>query len=321
MTVVTEVLARWAAEEPRYELYAIAMRTEIPNALRVARVAYDRTSVRVKDSASLATKVIRKKYSRYEQVTDKLGARVVVRVPSDVDRAVAALHAEFGGTIEDKRLAPDVDRFAYRSVHLQVQGCRNTADFADLECEIQVRTVSEDAWATMEHFLNYKAVSETPYPHRRSLSALAAVLELADLRYEQLFQEMIGSPDYFAMSVLAEIEASFLTLGGEWFDRALSGAVIEAILPAYAGIANDAKAIGTRIESWVQQNKDWFPERLDRLRADRTSSVFVSQPELLLLLNLLSSGSSALAPLWSKMFDLGDLEDLASDFGYSIPGY
>jgi putative GTP pyrophosphokinase len=56
-------------------------------------------------------------------------------------------------------------------------------------CEVQVRTILQDAWAEVEHELVYKA-EFTPFdePMKRKLAALNANLTLSDM----LFQEITG---------------------------------------------------------------------------------------------------------------------------------
>ena len=316
MSLASDVLAQWERDEPRHREYGRIIATDVRMVLRDARVVAERVSPRIKDSDSIAKKVLRKGYGAYSQVTDKVGVRVVVRVPSDVDRAVSALHEHFGGEIDDKRIALNVETFAYRSVHIQVYGRCKDSDWEGLECELQVRTISEDAWATMAHFLAYKGVRDTPYLHRRALAALAALLELADLRYEDLFQEMIGDPSYKALRVLSEIEGTFLSLGGDSFDRVLSQDVIETLDPAFPGL--DADAISSKAVEWAESSRSWLVERLRRRRDNREGSIFLDQPEILLLGQLLSSHSSVLLPLWSDAFDVDELERIAENLAYPV---
>lgn len=317
MTLVTESLNVWAQERPRYEAYRSALEPAIRDALRLQRIPHQRVTARVKDTRSLATKLLRKGYTSYDQVTDKLGARVVVRVPTEVDRAVSAIVERFGGVVDDKRAALELQTFDYRSVHVQVSGMPGDPSFADLACEVQVRTVTEDAWSEMSHFLSYKSVSETPPLHRRSVAALAALFELADMRYEELATQMIQAPGYEAMALLAEIKATHSALGGGDSDEVLSREVIEALLPAYGD--QSPGSVADEIESWVNENSGWLAERLRR--ADQPdASFFLGQPEVLLLAHLLRRGSMQLLPLWGGHFDVDELERLAEDLQSTVPG-
>ena len=170
----------------------------------------------------------------------------------------------------------------------------------------------------MSHFLSYKGVRETPYLHGRSLAALAAVLELADMRYEEIFQEIIKDPNYEPLRVLSEVEGTFLSLGGGSYDRVLSQEVIETLFPAFPGL--DADAISGKAVEWAESSRSWLPERLRQRRDNRVGSVFLNQPEILLVGHLLSSKSSVLLPLWSGAFDVDELERIAEDLSYAVPG-
>jgi len=55
-----------------------------------------------------------------------------------------------------------------------------------LICEIQVRTVLQDAWATIAHHLSYKQESHVPPQLRRKLNALSASFETADDQFERI---------------------------------------------------------------------------------------------------------------------------------------
>jgi hypothetical protein len=54
-----------------------------------------------------------------------------------------------------------------------------------LLCEIQVRTILQDAWATIEHQLVYKNETELPAPLRRDINNVAALLEIAQSVFDR----------------------------------------------------------------------------------------------------------------------------------------
>ncbi|WP_256729175.1 tetratricopeptide repeat protein [Treponema parvum] len=57
----------------------------------------------------------------------------------------------------------------------------------DLVCEIQVRTILQDAWAEVEHELIYKSeFSPTDIPLRRKLASMNASLSLADIIFQEI---------------------------------------------------------------------------------------------------------------------------------------
>lgn len=58
-----------------------------------------------------------------------------------------------------------------------------------LICEIQVRTVLQDAWAIIDHHLIYKQESDVPKILRRKLNSLAGLIETADDQFDQVRKE------------------------------------------------------------------------------------------------------------------------------------
>jgi ppGpp synthetase/RelA/SpoT-type nucleotidyltranferase len=58
-------------------------------------------------------------------------------------------------------------------------------DLKKLVCEIQVRTVLQDAWAIIDHHLSYKQESDVPKILRRKLNSLAGLVETAHDQFDQ----------------------------------------------------------------------------------------------------------------------------------------
>lgn len=52
--------------------------------------------------------------------------------------------------------------------------------FKDMQCEIQVRSILQHAWAEIEHDLGYKTKEAIPVQSQRRFARLAGLLELAD---------------------------------------------------------------------------------------------------------------------------------------------
>lgn len=62
-------------------------------------------------------------------------------------------------------------------------------DLKRLKCEVQVRTVLQDAWAIIDHHLVYKKESAVPTSLQRKLNSLAGLFETADDQFEQIRQQ------------------------------------------------------------------------------------------------------------------------------------
>ncbi len=124
-------------------------------------------------------------------ITDLLGVRVVCPFMEDLTRVEEIITAEFE-VVEVERKGANLasTEFGYSSVHLLIRPSRNLGDLTlrdDVVCEIQLRTILQDAWAEVEHELVYKA-ELTPLDGqlRRKLAALNANLTLSDIIFQEI---------------------------------------------------------------------------------------------------------------------------------------
>lgn len=169
------------------EIQYLLSRTLAQRSIPIANISW-----RVKSFESFTAKVLRKRYDHpFDQCTDLVGARVVCLFPDDIDRVAAAVRSVLDvKEVVDKR-PTEPDRFRYDALHMVVAVNRKNSgsrarDFASLRCEIQIRSLLQDAWATAEHSLRYK--SDQPFPQRlnRQLHELNAVLSSAETQLNAL---------------------------------------------------------------------------------------------------------------------------------------
>ena len=125
-------------------------------------------------------------------IGDFLALRIVCPFLEDLDTVERLIITSFE-VIETERKSSQHSfrEFGYDSVHLsirpgrkifkkQLPGVRNV-------CEIQLRTILQDAWAEVEHELVYKSDSSLPKESiRRKLAALNASLTLSDLIFQEI---------------------------------------------------------------------------------------------------------------------------------------
>ena len=86
----------------------------------------------------------------------------------------------------------ETDKVGYLSVHYIMQlsekrlGLSEYKLFANLKCEVQVRTLLQHAWAEIEHDRNYKFSGVLPKEIKRRFYLVAGVLELMDNEFDKL---------------------------------------------------------------------------------------------------------------------------------------
>ena len=153
---------------------------------------------RAKTLASYSEKMTRegKQYSDpLNEITDLCGVRIIVRTLHDVERMGELIRQEL--QVDEKNSIQkgqdfDPDRFGYRSDHLIVELSHSRKnlvewrEFSGLKAELQLRTIGQHAWASVEHALAYKTADDVPKELRRRLFRLSALFELADQEIEEI---------------------------------------------------------------------------------------------------------------------------------------
>jgi putative GTP pyrophosphokinase len=151
---------------------------------------------RAKTLNSFLEKLQRKHYdSPFEQVTDLAGTRVVCLYHSDIAKVAEIIHSEFV-------VAEDIDtieelgtnQFGYGARHFIVRLGKSSSgarydDLKQFACEVQVRTVVQDAWAIIQHHMIYKRESQMPTQLQRKLNSLAGLFETVDDQFERIRKE------------------------------------------------------------------------------------------------------------------------------------
>lgn len=131
------------------------------------------------------------------QITDLLGIRIICPFLEDLE-TVEGLIGEHFEILELERKAEQhsFHEFGYDSVHLLIR----TPEIDELDgkqlphscnvCEIQLRTILQEAWAEVEHELVYKSDINLPnHSIRRKLASLNASLTLSDLIFQEIRDE------------------------------------------------------------------------------------------------------------------------------------
>lgn len=109
----------------------------------------------------------------------------------------------------DKVNKDDIERFSYGALHYLVRLGKGSSgarydELKKLVCEIQVRTILQDAWAIVAHHLSYRQESDIPRELRRKLNALSGLFETADDQFDQVRNERTIYKDKIKKQISAQ---------------------------------------------------------------------------------------------------------------------
>jgi ppGpp synthetase/RelA/SpoT-type nucleotidyltranferase len=151
---------------------------------------------RIKGFDSFLDKIKRKKLSDpFNEVHDLIGFRIICLFLEDTHKIGDLLMKEFdvfdkNDKIEDVRY----DVFGYMSSHYKAK-LQNSDIFTDIArnyiFEIQVRTIAQDAWASISHYLFYKQETQLPDNLRRDFHAVSGLFYIADTHFSLLQNEQL----------------------------------------------------------------------------------------------------------------------------------
>ena len=161
---------------------------------------------RVKSFNSYYKKLLRLKQKEIAQskslvyLTDMMGIRMICAFLEDINLGLEQIKQIFEiKEVEVKGAEKKFSEFGYESIHVLIkipESCipKLEGKYKDLlpitdeiVCEIQIRTILQDAWAEVEHELIYKTeFNPFDIPLRRKLASLNASLTLADITFQEI---------------------------------------------------------------------------------------------------------------------------------------
>ena len=156
---------------------------------------------RIKSFNSYYRKILRLKADEFSsrgklvELTDMIGIRIICAFIEDLHEVEQQVRKNFTvKEVEYKGSGDNFREFGYESIHVLISipaDCMpdsNSEKVPDgLVCEIQIRTILQDAWAEVEHELIYKTeFSPFDMPLRRKLASINASLSLADTIFQEI---------------------------------------------------------------------------------------------------------------------------------------
>lgn len=240
---------------------------------------------KVKTFESFYGKVIRKQLrnNQFEAIEDIAGVRVICLYRSDLERVGSVISENFDVIRADTTTTRSETPFGYASDQYVVKlpkECKGPRydHIKNLKCEIQVRTILMDAWASVSHHLDYKKQVDIPRELRTDFNALAGLFYVADTHFE-LFKEGIEESRASLMKTVEqgmfdldqEINLDSLTAYLQWkfperkIESVMSDIVSELREHGYQNIRqlddkiNIASPVLKQLENEIFNQKKWKP--------------------------------------------------------------
>jgi ppGpp synthetase/RelA/SpoT-type nucleotidyltranferase len=317
--MLKETRVRWLKERERYEAFGKLIAAKMKDGVRALGL-WCETGSRAKEPYSLIKKLIRKPTHTYESLSDKVGARCIIRYHGDLSRVVEVAQKLFVcGPVDSKADSLGVDHIGYLSIHVDVSlrdDDPHAQEFAGMRAELQVRTLAQHLWSEMAHDAVYKndeVFSKLSDSLKRRVNLMAGIIEVADMEFNRLNGELEERPE---IQLYKGLETHFYKLTAHSPDPELSLDIISLLLPLYQGAA--IPAITMRVDAYVAEHEPGLQE-IYAQQEEHPTSELIFQPEALMIAEFLDGNEpTALRTLWSTKFPESELESLAVALGHSF---
>lgn len=145
---------------------------------------------RIKSPKSMIAKLEKGNYpvnakSSIENITDSVGLRIICKFLNDVYYVVDALKNRFD-ILKEKDYIKMPKQNGYRSYHIIFNV--NTSSGKKIPVEIQIRTISQDSWASLEHKMKYKKNIKNQKLIQNELKRCADEMASTDISMQTIYE-------------------------------------------------------------------------------------------------------------------------------------
>ena len=192
---VFELISEYQSNYPIYKQFTNRLKLLFEKLLISNGISFLQIETRVKSLPSFLDKVYRlistNKFLS-NNFNDLVGIRLITYYNEDVYQIAALIEREFdfhskNSEYESHNRSPD--QFGYSSLHYKISLSPQLSypveldKFKNIVFEVQIRTVVQHAWATIDHKIRYKTAEEIPRDIQREIFQLSALFELADNQF------------------------------------------------------------------------------------------------------------------------------------------
>lgn len=183
-----EIKIEFERKLPAYQEAIEKLYVDIANTLQEEKI--HSIKYRIKTFESFFSKIILKQYGQpFKQCTDIAGCRVICLFKDQIPRIASLIEKKYE-IVEKVISEKSPEEFAYHKYHILVK-------INEQICEIQLRTIVQEAWAEIEHYINYSQTLGTDPTLLRKINALSALFEIAEDQFRDIhvkYQEMLQQP-------------------------------------------------------------------------------------------------------------------------------
>lgn len=190
---LTMWLSAYDQSLPKFKDLLIEIENDLRTAIASSQLKIHTCGGRIKTRESFSLKISKKRYADpLVDMHDVVGIRVVCLFIDDLVLVDEVVRKTFDVLkYEDKTKNSAPDRFGYRSVHYdcRLPPSRSGPRYDHIKgivFEVQVRTILQDAWAVVEHYLGYKGLTSIPNEAQADFGALVGLFHLADKTFQQI---------------------------------------------------------------------------------------------------------------------------------------
>ena len=179
------IIKKYKVKRKNYETLESEVHYLLSKLLDEQKIKIHSIPHRIKEVNSLINKIRKNNILRpFEQVHDMVGFRVVCLFLADLETIGNAIKTKFNAFEEDDKInKEEFNVFGYMSLHIKAK-LKNSSiqGISDIPFEIQVRTIAQDAWASISHHIDYKTNS-VPDKFKRDFHALSGLFYVADTHF------------------------------------------------------------------------------------------------------------------------------------------
>jgi putative GTP pyrophosphokinase len=210
----SKIEEEYTSQRSVYEAFTENAYELLSKLLKEMGIEFASMEKRTKSIESLRGKVERGgkmgKYDSLKEITDLSGIRIIAFLKEDCKKISTLLSQSFVAdriNSIDKEDEIDPDRFGYQSIHLILSYGDDRLKlpefkrFVGLKFEVQVKTLLQHTWSTIDWKLRYKRRSEAPKKLRRRLFRISALLDAADDELSYVYEQVSDIKSYYANAI------------------------------------------------------------------------------------------------------------------------